>query len=646
LPAQNKNLPFETIDTFKNLYPDITWRPSPTSTGVEGIWIKGNRWLTLVGRPEPEKGRWTYSIASLRMTAGWRAHQIKIQQLQKEGLNQSQIWNEIRTARLPYVPSQLERWENLVMNEAWAEEGTADLSELTSALQTTSVGIRNLSTNLSRVTSTISNESMNWRVESVAWRSQLDDAEQMLDQIQAQWGVRADRLFDLGRTLTSPGRIALLTGAGAAGAAVGGFAMNALIDGVMLGGQALLETVTGIRNREELLATFIRAREQYENLKPARAQIEELLDANLTLLEQLQQEGLTRQELLIRYQTILDERRLELKRYQSQRDAAEARGDARCATQIYVQMIRPLEEDITPIRSLVCSLDGSDGPAARLMERDFNYRFCEPGRAPIDLTETCRDLSRNFTRLEDIDQLLHQSRIGLAAGGDVYTRTIERRGVQSQRKLGNSAQRRAGHEALGARAARGAARSAAFLASVEIERDYERELQRYVNDCARRCIISGGTASHPSWDCVGTIGEDKRAYHRYSPAAGSDARRQLEEFCTSRWERETPRGRERDARLREVELARGTVETAAERQAQASQIFKERDPTEFTEIIRELRETQDFLRSISDEVAERSASQSELLERATRARALCRDLVSTDWVNGEIWQRIEREWAH
>jgi hypothetical protein len=333
------------------------------------------------------------------------------------------------------------------------------------------------------------NESSQWRGESGEWRELAEGYSEQLDQLSGDAFKRVDQALALGdRALDildkalSPENAALMGAAGAAGAVLGGFAMNAMIDGVIAGGKALITLLSGEKVKEERLSAFLSAREYWEKTSPLVVGAERQLDIMLDMLESSVAMGKSRTEMVDYMVGLIQER---IRRMEDLNTAYDATPKSCEGDRASIQSFQlGVEKDINTLLESVCALDPESLPSSQLRGVRMEATCSSNSNGALD--NLCLGARDAFSKLAEIESNLQTARDQLLAGSKEYIQLIGEK-MKSEEKSHRWAGRQP--EKAERTALRAGRREVSVLRS-EVEEKYQRPREAYLARCLQRCRVS------------------------------------------------------------------------------------------------------------------------------------------------------------
>jgi|GEM_PF-6746705 len=340
-------------------------------------------------------------------------------------------------------------------------------------------------------------ESGEWRQESGEWRALMETYSSQLDDLSAAALSRVDQALALGdRALNlveetlSPQNAALLGAAGAAGAALGGFAVNAMLDGLILGGKALIQLISDQKNKEMRLTAFIAAREYWEKTSPLVVGAEKQLDLMLEILEKSAELGISKDAMLDAYVSwILEKQQNVLLLDQSIDESVRS-----CPDQTHGLMRRrfAMREDLQDLVKVLCALD-PDKVAALQLGQTIPEGTCPPAGKSA-LKNVCTQARDSFQKLADLERNLQTAREAMRAGSAEYLKQVNEQ-LKREAKSHAWADRKPG------KAEKDALRSGKATVALlrrEAEAKSRPYQEAYIARCSQRCRVNTVSVPEPT----------------------------------------------------------------------------------------------------------------------------------------------------
>ncbi|MEK7691782.1 MAG: hypothetical protein AAB425_12250, partial [Bdellovibrionota bacterium] len=323
-------------------------------------------------------------------------------------------------------------------------------------------------------------------------------AEEKFDEATALLKSTSDQWFKLVESRTSPAYIGLIAGVAAAASGLTGFAVSAALDGLVMGGQALIDLISGAKNRRELLAAFIAARQMWEVMKPEIARLEQQSDYMLQMLNIAVLTGKSRREALTDIANLLAPVRSKARALEA-RIAANAMDEV-CTTALYKEQWDVVNSVREHLKAL-CVLDPGNAALAsfkELLPLEFTNEFnaCEKdGIAKDGIAKTCEAAKANLDTLKDVDSLMHDLGFKIAAGADVYDDEVIIPKMGEDRKSQKKSGRRSPKtERTGERGNRIGRRNEEAASN----REFKKVRHKYMMGCLASCRLEVGPKEWPA----------------------------------------------------------------------------------------------------------------------------------------------------
>lgn len=332
-------------------------------------------------------------------------------------------------------------------------------------------------------------ESAEWRKESSEWRSLVDQYSSQIDDLSAsaldrvdQALALGDRALDLVQETLSPRNAALIGAAGAAGAALGGFAVNAMLDGMILGGKALIQLISDQKNKEVRLAAFVAAREYWEKTSPLVVGAEKQLDLMLEILEKSAELGIKNDAMLDAYVSwILEKQQNVLLLDRSIDESVRSCPDQ---TQGLMRRRFAMREDLQDLVKVLCALDPDKVAALQLGQTIPEGACTSEKKSPWE--DVCTQARNSFEKLAELERNLQTAREAMRAGSVEYLEQVTER-----LKQGGKAHEWAGKKPVKAeKGALQAGKATVALLRREAEAKFRPYLDTYITRCAERCRVN------------------------------------------------------------------------------------------------------------------------------------------------------------
>jgi hypothetical protein len=340
-------------------------------------------------------------------------------------------------------------------------------------------------------------ESPEWRKESSEWRILMDQYSSQIDNLSAsaldrvdQALALGDRALDLVQETLSPRSAALIGAAGAAGAALGGFAVNAMLDGMILGGKALIQLISDQKNKEMRLSAFIAAREYWEKTSPLVVGAEKQLDLMLEILEKSAELGIKNNDMLDAYVSWILEKQQNVLLLDQSIDVSVRS----CPEQTQGLMRRrfAMREDLQDLVKVLCALD-PDKVAALQLGQTIPEGAC-PSDKKSPWEDVCTQARNSFEKLAELERNLQTAREAIRAGSVEYLQQVSER-----MKQGGKAHEWAGRKP--GKAEKGAHRSGKVTVELlrrEADDKFRPYQDTYIARCAERCRVRSTSAPAPT----------------------------------------------------------------------------------------------------------------------------------------------------